>query len=86
MKADIIKWASAEATDKVISKETLNHRGLIERVSGLDMYRVEVLGWEVFLMAASMEPDNPYQSPFVSIAFLHKVALLKKRCSTVALF
>lgn len=38
MRENVVKWAGAKATGKVVSKETLNHRGLIERVSGLDVY------------------------------------------------
>jgi hypothetical protein len=39
MKKDVINWAAGCAGTKRISKETLNHRELIERVSGLDVYR-----------------------------------------------
>ena len=39
MKNDVIDWASGRKPSKGISKETLNHRGLIELVSGLDVYR-----------------------------------------------
>lgn len=39
MKADVLAWATGQPTDKLVSKETLNHRGLIERVSGLDVYQ-----------------------------------------------
>jgi hypothetical protein len=39
MLEDVLNWANGKAVDKVPSKETLNHRGLIELVSGLDVYR-----------------------------------------------
>jgi len=39
MKADLLAWASGAPTSKLVSKETLNHPALIERVSGLDVYR-----------------------------------------------
>jgi hypothetical protein len=38
MKEDVLRWAAGRPGPKVISKETLNHRALIERVSGLDVY------------------------------------------------
>lgn len=39
MKQDVLKWANVEPTDKLVAKETLNHRELIESVSGLDVYQ-----------------------------------------------
>jgi hypothetical protein len=39
MKQDVLLWASGRGGSKLVSKETLNHRGLIEKVSGLDVYR-----------------------------------------------
>jgi hypothetical protein len=39
MKQAVLDWANGEATRKIVSKETLNHRGLIEKVSGLDVYQ-----------------------------------------------
>lgn len=39
MKHDVLAWAAGRSTHKLISKETLNHRGLIEMVSGLDVYQ-----------------------------------------------
>ncbi|MEN8255281.1 MAG: uroporphyrinogen decarboxylase family protein [Verrucomicrobiota bacterium] len=39
MKNDVLKWADGKSGGKTVSKETLNHRGLIERVSGLDVYK-----------------------------------------------
>lgn len=39
MKADAVVWAKGGPTTKRVSKETLNHRALIEAVSGLDVYR-----------------------------------------------
>ncbi|MBN2302529.1 MAG: hypothetical protein JXN60_08440 [Lentisphaerae bacterium] len=39
MKHDVLAWAEGHPTKKLISKETLNHRGLIEMVSGLDVYQ-----------------------------------------------
>ena len=38
MKRDVIEWTRGNATGKLLSKETLNHRGLIEMISGLDGY------------------------------------------------
>lgn len=38
MKNDVLDWAHGKPVNKIISKETLNHRGLIEMVSGLDVY------------------------------------------------
>lgn len=39
MRRDVLLWASGRPGSKLVSKETLNHRGLIEAVSGLDVYR-----------------------------------------------
>ena len=39
MKADAIAWAKGMPATKRVSKETLNHRALIETVSGLDVYQ-----------------------------------------------
>lgn len=39
MKRDAENWAKGSRGAKLVSKETLNHRGLIERVSGLDVYQ-----------------------------------------------
>jgi hypothetical protein len=39
MRQDVIKWAEGAPTSKVVSKEYPNHRGLIEMVSGLDVYQ-----------------------------------------------
>lgn len=38
MRENVIKWSCGERPSKLISKESLNHRGLIEMVSGLDVY------------------------------------------------
>lgn len=38
MKRDVELWASGQPGPKLVSKETLNHRALIERISGLDVY------------------------------------------------
>lgn len=38
MKTDALAWAEGRPAAKRVSKETLNHRGLIELVSGLDVY------------------------------------------------
>ena len=38
MKNDILNWCNGQLTGKIISKETLNHRQLIEYVSGLNVY------------------------------------------------
>lgn len=39
MKSDVLAWAAGQPTDKLVTKETLNHQGLVELVSGLDVYR-----------------------------------------------
>ncbi|MBN2291237.1 MAG: hypothetical protein JXM70_02365 [Pirellulales bacterium] len=39
MKDDVLHWAAGHPTAKRPSKETLNHRGIIELVSGLDVYK-----------------------------------------------
>ena len=39
MKQDVLRWAEGVPTDKLVTKETLNHRALIELVSGLDVYQ-----------------------------------------------
>lgn len=39
MKDDVYVWARGRPSAKRVSKETLNHRALIEAVSGLDVYR-----------------------------------------------
>lgn len=38
MRSDALAWAAGRSSDKRATKETLNHRGLIELVSGLDVY------------------------------------------------
>jgi len=38
MKNDVLAWASGQPTSKRAAKETLNHAGLIELVSGLNVY------------------------------------------------
>ena len=38
MKNDVLDWADGRPVAKILSKETLNHRGLIEMVTGLDVY------------------------------------------------
>ncbi len=37
-KSDALAWAFGEPHDKIVSKETLNHPGLIEMVSGVSVY------------------------------------------------
>lgn len=37
MRADVLAWAAGCTPSKLITKETLNHPGLIELVSGLDV-------------------------------------------------
>lgn len=39
MLIDVLKWAEGRPTAKLVSKETLNHAGLIELVSGLNPYK-----------------------------------------------
>jgi len=39
MKDDVINWALGNRSDKLISKETLNHPELIEMVSGVNVYQ-----------------------------------------------
>ncbi len=39
MRNDVLAWAAGRPTTKLVTKETLNHAGLIELVSGLDVYR-----------------------------------------------
>jgi hypothetical protein len=39
VKADVLAWAEGKKPGKIISKETLNHPGLIGLVSGLDVYQ-----------------------------------------------
>jgi hypothetical protein len=38
MRRDVLQWAAGEPSGKFVAKETLNHRELIELVSGLDVY------------------------------------------------
>ncbi len=38
MKVDALAWANGQPAAKLVSKETLNHKELIELVSGLDVY------------------------------------------------
>ena len=38
MKNDVLSWAQGAPTSKTVSKETLNHPGLVELVSGKDVY------------------------------------------------
>ena len=38
MKNDVLSWAQGTPTGKLVSKETLNHPGLVELVSGMDVY------------------------------------------------
>lgn len=39
MKQDVLAWAAGKPAKKLVSKETLNHPGLINMVSGLDVYQ-----------------------------------------------
>ena len=39
MKNDVLAWAGGRQPSKVVSKETLNHPGLIQMVSGLDVFQ-----------------------------------------------
>lgn len=39
MRQDVLRWAAGEPSNKLVTKETLNHRALIELVSGLDAYQ-----------------------------------------------
>jgi hypothetical protein len=39
MRHDVVMWANGNPTGKIVSKEFVNHPGLIEMVSGLDVYR-----------------------------------------------
>ena len=39
MKQNVLSWAQGRTSEKLVSKETLNHAGLIEMVSGLDVYQ-----------------------------------------------
>lgn len=39
MKKDLEVWTKGKHSGKFISKETLNHRGIIELVSGIDVYK-----------------------------------------------
>jgi len=39
MKHDVIEWAQGRRPSKIISKETLNHRGIIEMAGGVDVYK-----------------------------------------------
>ena len=58
MKQDVMFWAQGHASGKQVSKETLNHAGLIELVSGLDVYRAtpeafrRAYPWPILLRAA----------------------------------
>ncbi len=38
MRRDFLDWSAGRPVSKIIAKETLNHRGLIEWASGLDVY------------------------------------------------
>lgn len=38
MKSDVLGWSAGNNKGKIVSKETLNHRGLVELASGLDVY------------------------------------------------
>lgn len=42
MKAHVRRWADGRGGEKIVSKETLNHRGLIELVSGMDVYQASL--------------------------------------------
>jgi hypothetical protein len=39
MKQNVLSWAQGRASEKLVSKRTRNHAGLIELVSGLDVYQ-----------------------------------------------
>ncbi|MBD3377851.1 hypothetical protein GF406_22670 [candidate division KSB1 bacterium] len=39
MKKDVLQWAAGQRVTKLIRKETLNHTDLIEKISGLDVYK-----------------------------------------------
>ena len=38
MRKDVMAWAQGTPSDKIVSKEFPNHPGLIELVSGLDVF------------------------------------------------
>ncbi len=68
MKQDVINWANSLPGSKLISKETLNHRGLIEKVSGLDVYKdtqhaylraYEALGIDIINRVPVVNADAP---------------------------
>ena len=39
MKQDVLKWADGQQVNTCIRKETLNHAGLIEKITGMDVYQ-----------------------------------------------
>lgn len=39
MKQNVLSWAQGRTSEKLVSKETLNHAGLVELVSGLGVYQ-----------------------------------------------
>lgn len=58
MKKDFIHWAAGCPAGKRISKETLNHRELIERVSGLDVYQNTVEAYRRAYQALGIDLIN----------------------------
>jgi len=73
---DVISWSKGIVPDKIISKETLNHAGLIEMVSGLNVYQetqkaylsaYEALGIDIINRVPSENAPAPTASEKKSI-------------------
>jgi len=58
MKKDVLKWAKCEKVSKLPSKETLNHRGLIEMVSGMDVYENTPAAYKAAYQALGIDIIN----------------------------
>jgi hypothetical protein len=78
MRQDSLKWASGEPTEKLVTKETLNHRELVELVSGLDVYQhtaeayrraYQALGIDIVnRMPLESAPHQPLRASLVRMA------------------
>jgi len=58
MRQSVLEWADGKATGKIAAKETLNHRELIERVSGLDVYTHTAEAYQLAYQALGIDIIN----------------------------
>ena len=72
MKQDVLSRSEGKRTEKILSKESLNHQPLIEWVSGVNVYRnthqaylraYEALGLDLILRVPSEDENAPAPTP-----------------------